>query len=180
MPVTSLPVASSLLKETPTLSSQHLLHQPSKADRRPHDTSLQVKREVRTDTIYAGPVSFLDLLWDPAQSPPAAWTVRSGLWAAVAGPRASAAKKGSLKSQWEGTRERETEKGRKAEMRNKQPVAASKEEELLWLRVASCFHSQETDVCFPTFGLFSCIIQLLLKLVEFGLVFATKSSPKTR
>lgn len=68
-------------------------------------------------------------------------------------------------------------------MRNKQPVAASKEEELLWLRVASCFHSQETDVCFPTFGLFSCIIQehkLLLKLVEFGLVFATKSNPKTR
>lgn len=25
---------------------------------------------------------------------------------------------------------------------------------------------QETGVCFPTFGLFSCIIQLLLKLVE--------------
>lgn len=33
--------------------------------------------------LCPGPVSFLDLLWDPAQSPPAAWTVRSGLWAAV-------------------------------------------------------------------------------------------------
>lgn len=64
-------------------------------------------------------------------------------------------------------------RGRKGEERRneKQPGAASKEEELLWLLTASCFHSQETEVCFPTFGLFSCIIQehkLLLKLVEVG------------
>ena len=37
------PCSGSLLKETPTLSPPHLLHQPSKAGRRPHDTSLQVK-----------------------------------------------------------------------------------------------------------------------------------------
>lgn len=146
MPDTSLPVAGSPLKETPTLSSPHLLHQPSKADRRPHDTSLQVIPWGQDGYHLCGASLFPWFVVRPYSVSPGARAVRSGLWAAGAEPRASAAKKGSLKSQWEGTWEWDAEKGRKAGTRNKQPVAAPKEEELLWLRMASCFHSQETGV----------------------------------
>lgn len=168
MPVTSLPVAGSLLKETPTRSSQHLLPQPSKADRRPHGTSLQIKPWGQDGHHLHGASLFPWSVVRPQSVSPSCLDrqirpVGSSGW--------TTCKCSKERLFEEPVRRSMRVRGRKGEeCRNEQQLGAtSKEEELLWLRTASCFHSQETEVCFPTFGLFSSIIQEhKLLLVEVG------------
>lgn len=159
MPVTSLPVASSLLRKLPRSLLNICFISPAKQTGATWHQS-PGKTWVRTDTIYAGPVSFLDLLWDPAQSR------LLGLSDQACGQQwldhVQVQQERLFEEPVRRHEKRETEKGGKQKW----------ETSSLWqhLRKKSCFgygwphaFTPRRLTCAPTFGLFSCIIQLLLK-----------------